>query len=451
MKLSKHLLTFLTLLLLSLASIHCGSSTSSGSSSTPPVDIPSPVSHLSISTPDSNGEVTVTGDAGFADGSTLVTVLNASQTARLFTDLFISVAHAGTSSTVTSNADGSFQTTISASAGDSLTVSYTNGGTATSVSDSVPQKRFLVSTSVTLKDISMDPTTNQVMIVGNDGTDGFVFVVDAGSGSVNQTITLSGASGADRISTDPTTGDSLVIDSTNDVAWVVDLSAGSATGEDVLSPFDVAFLESGTHALISHDTTVVVSNYNTATTTADSVGTPVGDNDAATSSASFVDTDNDGTDDVFALLTLMDDDANHVVTMSVEEDDSLTQETDTIVETGDTISGMAFFNAGTEVLISDSENDQILRVNLTTDETTTISVGDNPIGVVVNDSDEKAYVVNRGDRTVTEIDLTDNSTSLNSAPLGLSPTQITTKRATSGASIIILNTGDGTIEVISTS
>ena len=109
--------------------------------------------------------------------------------------------------------------------------------------------------------------------------------------------------------------------------------------------------------------------------------------------------------------------------------------------------GIALFNSATEALVTDRDNNQVIRVNLSTDELTRISVGDNPRGVAVNTVDNRAYVVNGDDRTVSIIDLSDNSVTVGSLALGLDPVDIGINKGTSGALPVIVNTGDGSLTV----
>lgn len=436
-----------------LAAFAClvGACGSAGTGSTPTVDIPSPVTHLSISAADENGLVTVTGEAGFADAGSIVTVVNNSRSAVLFQHLIYRQAFAATSSTVTAGADGSFTTQVEAKAGDEIAVSFVTGGNGTSVSDTVPEKRFLIANTVDLQDVGVDAASGDAMVLGNDGTDGYVYVVDTTSGTVKQTIKLTGAGGAQRLATDPTTGDSLVIDSANIMAWVVDLSAGTATGAVVLAPVDAAFVPSGQFALITHADATAVSYYNTQTRLPDATAAAVGDAGETATSATAVDADTRGATNIFALLTRMSDDLMHVLSYEVGDNATLMQLTATELASVSNPDGLALFADGAEALITDTDNDRVLRVNLSTDQVTEIAVGDAPKGVVANDADNKAYVVNKDDRTVTVISLTDNSTSLSAQALGLSPKQLATVRGTSGSSLIVVNSGDGTIDVISTS
>lgn len=105
-----------------------------GGSSAPPVDLPAPITgRIDVSSPDANGDVTITGDADAVTGGTIVMVVNedAAAAAWMILDMLVPNAYAQTFPSIcdttghacTESADdGSFQLTIPAAVGDTLTI-----------------------------------------------------------------------------------------------------------------------------------------------------------------------------------------------------------------------------------------------------------------------------------------------------------------------------------------
>ena len=142
--------------------VRCGGSI--GASSTPPIDIPTPVAQLSVSSPDDGGLVTITGGSGFADdGSTINIVNGTSSSLNLgLLDMLVPTAHAQTTQVVVATSSGSFLTTLEASSGDSINFTYILNGeqltASLSVTDSQP--KITASTSQRILDIDIDTANN---------------------------------------------------------------------------------------------------------------------------------------------------------------------------------------------------------------------------------------------------------------------------------------------------
>ena len=169
--------------------------------------------------------------------------------------------------------------------------------------------------------------------------------------------------------------------------------------------------------------------------------------DKGTRIAFFVALDNDGVNDIFTTASSMNDGNLYLIVAEVQSGTFLNQ-TGSILLDFENAGGLDMFNNAAEALITDSDNDQVIRVNLSTENQTEIEVGDNPLGVVVNFDGSLAYVVNAEDRTITTIDLSDNSTSTSDAILGLSPTEIVVDPNGDNSEVGVLNTGDESVTVI---
>ncbi|HPM42044.1 MAG TPA: hypothetical protein PLY45_06380, partial [bacterium] len=122
---------FLWALILTFFLAGCGSQASA-----PPVDLPAPVAgFIEVSSPDADGNVTVTGSEGAVPGGAIVMIVNESASASLIAPMigaFVSEAYAaddlpaicsepGHSCTV-ADSDGKFVVVIAAAEGDTLTI-----------------------------------------------------------------------------------------------------------------------------------------------------------------------------------------------------------------------------------------------------------------------------------------------------------------------------------------
>lgn len=418
---------------------------------TPPAEIPAPVSHLSISSPDSDGLVRVTGEAGFADGGSTVTVTNTSVTSfRFFHDLLIRSAWAQATVTVTVNADGSFEATLAASAGDEITVTHTRNGSATEVVDSVPEDRPPLPTQSGLayEDVTYNPTTNEAIVVANDGTDGFLVFFNLSSKTSN-TVTLEGLSGANRIDLD-NNNQILVIADADDPDNVhhyhipTGNSPADPTGENQV--VDIAVSPGGNYAVIAFaNVTPAFAFYDIVNDSVAVDGTAADGSGNNQRRAHWVALSNDGRSDLAALVSEADDGSLFLTTHLVETSlPSFTQQTTTALTGLGSPGGLVFFNQATECLVTDRSNDQVLSVVPATVAITSIDVEDEPRGIAVNSGNTEAYVVNGGERTLSVIDLTDFGVSRRAA-LGLSPTMVAVDPTGSINTVIILNSGDGTL------
>ncbi len=436
---------FLTLILMTLLAF--GGCTSSGT--TPSVEIPAPVAHLSISSPDDTGEVRITADAGFADAGTTTTITNPNVTSS-WLDYLLRLALAHATHEVTVNTDGSFQESIEASVGDTVSVTYTSDGVETSENLTVPDNTPPLPNTTSILDVSFDPNTGKALVVANDGVDGFVHVIDVATKTYESTITLAGASGAAYIATDPTTGDSIVLDTTNVTATKVTLAGGGSVTAitDIIPSADVAAGPAGDYVLIAHtDSSPALSFFdmtsNSATAIADAESSDGTDQD----SAILVATDNNGTDDVAAVVSQMPDDSFLLTTHTIDESVPFILQNDAITLDVSNPFGLAFFSDGDEALVTDFDVGIVYHFDVFLGIETFTLVGNGPCGVVVDETTYQAFVVNSLDRTVSVISLDDDTVS-GTEDVGLTPTEAVIAEVSGTSYVVIINTGDNTVSIL---
>ena len=430
-----------------------GACSSGTGGETPAVDIPAPVSHLSASSPDSDGLIRVTAEAGFTDNETTVTITNTNAVSKSLWDFLVCSAYAHITHTVTSNADGSFQEAIEGAVGDVLTVTYTKDGTEASTSATVPADTPPLPTTAYIQDVSIDPTRGKALIVANDGTNGFVHIVDLADKAYESTIDLPGASGASRIATDPTTGDSVVLDTENITAIHITLDGGGSIVSitDIIPSSDLAAGPSGNYVLIAHtDPTPALSFFDLATDSATAVGDSEAEDGTDQDSALFVAMDSTGVTDVAGVVSLMPDSSFLLTTHNVDPIvPAISQSGALALDVGEP-GGLAFFDSAAEAFVTDAGADRIL---LADGSATAIDVGGDPRGVAVDETARLAYVVNNDDRSVSVISLADNTVA-STTEVGLAPTEVAVNPTGTGpaggadSTIVIINTGDKTATLI---
>jgi len=450
-KMKKTLLTLLLVFFMGFGALTLSSCGAAGD--TPTIEIPAPVSHLSISSPDISGNVRITGSAGAADVGTTVTILNENVQNGLTSqilNLFIRSAWAHATHTTAAAADGSFQNEIEGEVGDIIKVTLTLDGETSTTDLIVPAKTPPLSLASEIQDVSADPISRSALVSANDGTDGFIHVIDLESFTFTETLMLAGASSATRIATDPTTGETVVLDTANVDAWHITLDGGAAvvSTTPIIPSSDVAAGPSGGYVLIAHtDSSPALSFFDLTTDAATAVGDSEAEDSTDQTSALLVALDNDGSDDIAGVISLMPD-GTHILTTHVIDPGvpSITQNGAIVLDIA-TPRGLVLFNNATEALVTDAETDQVLRVLLADGSVTAITVGDAPRGVVVNEAAGEASVVNNGDRTLSVITLATNTVST-TTEIGLAPTEIALDANATTPILATVNTGDETATLV---
>lgn len=431
----------------------CGSS----SGESPSAEIPAPVSHLSISSPDSDGLVRVTADAGFADGGSAITIsvaAAASEDTSAFPVMilfWIGSAQAQTTSTLTAGTDGSFQTTLAATAGDTISVAYTKDEAPTTVTDSVPENKPAlpsVATGVEFEDVVYNPTTGGAIVLANDGTDGFLIFFNLDT-QASSTVTLSGISGANRFDLDDTNQILIIADAddaNNVFHYHIPTGNTPSDATDGNQVTDIAVAPSGNYGILAFDSaSPAIAYYDVVTDDIPVTGTATDGSGNNQAGASVVAVDNNGSNDVAALVSEASGGGFFLSTYMIDSaTPALTQQTSTTLTGLGSVGGFAFFNQAAEALVTDSTNDHVLSVVVATGTLTAIDTEGDPVGVAVNSADSQAYVVNRGERTLSVIDLSDFSVSRGDV-LGLAPTAIAVDPTGSSNTVIVLNSGDKTL------
>lgn len=436
----------------SVLQIHCGTSSGATESGTDQVSIPAPVTHLSISSPDATGLVRVTAETGFADANTdVILAVNPASSGTLFQKLFLDVAYATIASVVTADENGAFQTTIAATASDTITVNYLKDGLETEATTEIPDTQQPLPATTDLMDFALDSLTSQAYIIAHNDSDGILYVIDLSTASVTNTITLTGATGASRVDVHKTAGEIVVIDTPNSMAYVIDATTEEISSTSIVPSTDVAAVKGvNEFALIAHSTNAsALSLFDIDSVSASATLEPTTDADDAHKTTSFVATDLDASgNDVFALISQMTDNNYYVIGGQAPSFTFLGQTNITQVSVTNP-GGLAIFSNGTEALVTDRDSDTVVRVDLTNETVlATIDVGDDPRGVIVNAEENNAYVVNSSDRTVSTIELSDNSVSTSEVILGLAPTEIILDPTGAISTIGVLNTGDESLTLL---
>lgn len=434
-KMKKYMKTFILLFFI-IVTTSCGSST-------PPADIPTPVSHLSISSPNTDGNIRVAGEAGATDAGATVTIVNVTRNTTLIKNLISAV----TSQTLTSNTDGSFSGEVEGETGDTIEVTVISDGSVTTVSLTVPDNVPQLALTSDILDISYYAANNELVIAANDGTDGFLYYFSLDTLAITDMVTFLGASGLSRVSVNNNSDITMALDTANNLAHHHHIILDNQPSDGIPSSSDLVAGLSENYAIIAHtNSATAMSYYDLNLDAATTTGTSQTEGGTNQSTSLFIAIDNDGTNDIVVLLSQMPDSLYYLTTHRVDfATPALVQTAVTQLTNLSTPEGLVFFNNATEALVTDSDNNVVLRVNISAGTITEITVGDNPQGVAVNGAEDTAYVVNNRDRTVSIISL-DGNTVTSTQETGLSPTEIVFDPGMSLA--VTLNTGDETLTIL---
>lgn len=438
---------FFSLFISGILFVHCASK---GGGDTPPTEILAPVSHLSISSPNSDGLVRVTAEAGFTDGGATVTITNNNAVSyHFFMNLFLREAFAHQTHVVTANNDGSFQESIEASRGDRISITYTKDARETQVNEDVPEnKPQLPQATVSYQDLVYNPTTGGAILVANDGIDGYLFFYNINTQAITQ-ATLAGRSGINRIDLDNTNQILVIVDS-NDSNNILHyhIQSGNTLDDTTDGNQVVDVASSENFAVIGFETpTPAIGFYDLINDVVSATGNALDPNGNNQSTSHWVDMDNNGTTDVVALVSEASDGSFYLTTHTLDSSvPSFSQQTTTSLTGLSSPGGMVFFNRATEAFVTDRTNDRVFRFTQATSTLATINTEEDPRDVGVNSQNTEAYVVNAETRTLSAINLAD-STVERVATLGLSPTRLATDPTGTTDIVLVLNTGDNTLSL----
>lgn len=435
---------FLLILFFVATQIHCGGATSSGLGGTDPsdpVDLPAPVSHLSISSPSEAGLVRITAPAGFADAATDVTIAASASSSLSSRTSFSSNLQ---DSAFTTNDDGSFQIELDGAIADEFTITYTENGEETSGTGTVPEHQPPLPLGVTLQDIGLDTTFGLAFILATDSSNAFVYVINLSDASLEATVEIAGGTGATRIAVDSRTGGSAIIDDAADVVYEIRSDYLDYDTVAVEDPLDIVAGGSGNFYMISQAGDTNFSYYSVAMNMATGY-TGVTSGAATAVESPLVDSIFDS-QETFAMVTEMSDASFHLFSFLVEDSNAISQLSDTELTEVSSPTGLALFDGGAQALVADSAADAIFLVDLTSNDVTEIAVGDTPLGVVVDEDNSIAYVICNGDDALNVVDLNSQSVS-STVDLGLNPTQIGLRTGSDLLSVTV-NTGDNTLNII---
>lgn len=388
---------------------NCGGSASS--ESLPPLSLPSPVSGLiSVSSPDSDGNVRVRGAAGAVEANASVTVAASAGSS----DSLNSRARQASddSVTVTAGPDGSFSTEIDADIGSNITITQseddeTSDETEFDVLDGIPSfDEIPVGTSVIRAD-------DVAVVSYTDGTDSFFDLYDLTTLDYVVTVTVEGFVVAD-INTDEVSGDSYLVDAENDLVIVADDEANitDAIITDGSSPISVAAFHGEEFGVIGHedsDVSVAIIDYSGAFLTEEFsllISHPT-DPSASHEKSFALSADSNMTGTKVAVLSEFDNGDTIFSLVDADPLPSADLDVESQVNLGtNTFSDVVLYNDASEALVTDESGDAVIHLSGSGFATqVTVPVGDAPKGIDDAVDEGFAFVANSGDHTLSVIDL----------------------------------------------
>lgn len=434
----------------------CGSATGMSS---PPVNIPAPVAGLiSVTSPDSEGMVRMTGaGASVSGGATVNVFLEATGGALVLKGQAVG----DLLGTGTATGSGSFLLDFPAEVGNVVRVELEGAST----DDGVPAVffeirpgRILVNSTPFGAAISPSFSIAQTLQLSGSDT-----VIDLYSPS-----TLAPDSGGDLLVAGFEASD-LALDNSSQDTYLISLSGGGLQVVDfsgakqgpVLtmdSPASIATNVGLQYAAVGQGSTTsvtLVDNSGFAPAPDASIAlTHPSDGLASHTITSAIAIAQDAfSNDKIAVVSLFDNGDNVFSLLDVTSPPGGSMGVSTQISLGGgTYDSIVLFNGASEALISDSGNDRILHLSGSGFGTqTAINVGDDPRGIAV--SGTRAFVCNRGSNTVSIIDLTADAVigiMTTAHGVGLLPTDIAINPSAPDSGIMA-NQGDNTVTMFDVS
>jgi hypothetical protein len=386
-----------------------GCSGGAGASS-PPVGIPAPVAGLiSTTSPDAAGKSRLIGAPGAVEGGAALQVSKSS------TSL----------ATATANGDGSFDVEFPAALGDTIDLAQMEGSTVgdPAAFEIIPGR---TPTAAVPFGPGFAPSFGDGCIAGVFGSDTDVECFSPSTFALTAQFFVTGFQ-ADDLALDDSSGDFYLIDRATDQVVVRDSVGGArggaisvtrplAVSADLTNQFAVVAQENAFPSLTMIDDGGSFPGQDASTSLThptDGTAVPVSNfevslqQDGSSQSWMAVLTDFDNGDTVLSVINLTPPPGGG---FSV---------TDQINLGPGSYGGVVLFNGATDILVSDSGRDQVIRFNGPGFGNFVIyPVGRDPRGVAVSESVQGAFVCNHDDHTISIIDLS-NDTVVGVMPTGL--------------------------------
>jgi len=446
------------LLLLGLGMIvpACGTPSNSTIDTSPPVDIPPPISNLmTVSGPDADGQVRITGSRGAVLNGALVQVTDLTQggMARLEAYFLASAFAQETPIDVIANPDGSFQLTLRAKIGDILrVVQIVNGHASPPVDLVVTGKSLLL--DIVPKDLKLQQAQGVAFIVGPEGDHGVVLqlALDPLPGSFPELVAdLPGFSGITQFVLEDEKGFGLATSTSDNGLYRVALDHSSPPiFTAVPAPLGLAVSEDGDWAVLGSD-----------------AGSPSlfiydGEENKIVCSLNLKDPNHPdlvalrspnvamlpavpGPFLRFVVLTQFSDSSwllsalrVHLGNCTLEEESNVSLQ---LSQPGD----LALSNDGSVAWLSDTGSDRVFRTDLKSLDIEGIAVGKAPLGLALSEDLATLWVVNQLANSITAINTQDLSTRTLSG-IGMSPSRIAVDADHSRA--LVLSTLDQSVVLV---
>lgn len=412
-----------------------------------PVSIPAPTSgNIRSSSPSEDGLVTIVGGAGSVTPLSTVRVTNlGSNQASLInhlTDLVVRTAWAQEIVETTADVDGAFVIQIAAETGDTLQIVAVDPDTET---ESDPTEVVVPGNTPPLSFVPRALTVDgngTAYVVGVTGDQAQISVINLNTGFETSTFDIS-ISDPRQIDFDTTNNQLFITDPTDDVVLIVDTTDNSETTVSVTGALSItidtfnnlAFV--GTTDIVN---SVVTINSNT-NAVADSLSiTNVDDPTATYQESPAIDIDAGGQ---IGVVSTFDDGSTQFnqlffngINANVTDQERFTSRNFQGVASISTIQAFA----------ADRDNDEVVMIDpADSNNNVTLTVGDQPNLMAVDEAGSRTFVSNFGDHTITVINYV-NNTVTNTLGVGLNPTSLAYDA--SAAILAVVNSGSQSVTLI---
>lgn len=448
---------------IAFGTLNCGGSPSGSAGgdsqgTAPPVDIPIPISNLiTVSGPDANGEVRVTGAPGAVLNGALVRVSNLGQRglAIRFSEVFLASAWAQqTAAEVTANADGSFQLTLKAQIGDTLRVVQILSGQESPPLDLIVNGNIL-SLDIFPKALGIETAQGSAFIAGSEGDQGQVFRLDLEGlpGNFPELVmSLPNFSGITELRLKAGSPIALAISPQDEGLYRLTLDGSEPAlltpltqplSIDIADDSDQAGIGTGeagstlrTYDAIANQLICSIDLEHPDDPSLQALRSPLL---AATSPTPGIHLD-------FIVLTQFSDLSWLLGKVRIHGGNCsshllFSATLPELLQPGE----LAVESSGTLAWLSDRDGDRVFRIDLESAQVQSVEVGKAPLGLALSQDFETLWVVNQGDNSISAVNLIDLSTRSRDG-IGLAPSRIAIDAAHVRA--LVLSTLDQTMVLV---
>ncbi len=406
-------LVLLTSFFIIASMVHCGGGS-------PGPNIPAPVGELmSISSPDLEGLVKVTGMNGavFPQATVVVTNKSKHEGDSLIKDLNkagdLRQESITTQAATVADINGSFEVYVRADIKEEVAVVQILEGEQSDETELIVPDNTL-SLRSSLSHLSVNPYDNLAVMIGNDDQNGLVYMLKYSPviplySHQEPTIKLDQSNQLSKVAVHPFKSIALAISEKDNLLIYFSLNEGASSESfSVNSPLSITIqpdVELAALGLQGKSSIQLYDTLNHSLSCEVTINNSLGDSEHV--QTKFVDIQLDNQENIkFVAASEFDDGSVILSKISFSScENPIAGMTQVLLPQGIELSGMASFDFGNKALVSDGNSNRVYLVDLVNLKLIPIIVGETPHEIIIDELYNSAYVANVGDNSVSFIDL----------------------------------------------